>query len=359
MNYNQKEKIKEIQQFISSHTFARLNTYRDQGALDADFKWNASLFCAKTIHLAETKSKEFSPNQFNKFKKEYEQNTGKSSNAGSLFDKYWLRTVLGKVKIAGSVYSACNTFERISNYKKELEFLVKEFPEGKEGSNKITIDEFNKIKLKYENESSLALDEEGLFEQNWLSVKDSHVQISQMNYFFKAFLDSWNEFEFLLEYKKQISKDRERGLKIDIASFNKLHKSFRKFHQETPTVDKLINQQVLKKDEEFYYLDLFDTKPRYWSELGEKIIAHYWQLLIEDQSFKSDIIRINQLLNQTEYFVCSTDFLSYVPDESKKRFLNAALKIVVEEPDLNKIESEFKKVSIDAGLKLPENKMLE
>ncbi len=347
LDYNQKEKLKEIQQFIYTYTADRSNVYKDPEALDADFKWNASLFCAKTIHLAETKSKEFTPNQFNKFKKEYEQNTGKSSNAGSLFDKYWIRTVLGKVKIAGLVDSACNTFERISNYKKELEFLVKEFPEGKEESNKITIDEFNKIKLKYENDFSLALDEEGLFEQNWLSVKDSQVQISQMNYFFKAFLDSWNEFEFLLEYKKQISKDRERGLKIDIASFNKLHKSFRKFYQETPTVDKLINQQVLKKDEEFYYLDLFDTKPRYWSELSEKIIAHYWQLLIEDQDYISDEFRIIQLLNQIEHFGWSKNFLSFVPEESMKRFLNVALEIVINEPDLNKVKSEFNKISID------------
>lgn len=348
LDYNQKEKIKEIQQFIFTQTVDRSNNYKEQEALDADFKWNASLFFAKAIHLAETKSKEFTPNQFNKFKKEYEQNTGKSINTESLFDQYWLRTVLGKVKIAGTVYSACNYFERISNYKKELEFLVKEFPEGKERSNKLTKDEFDKIKLKYESDHSTTLDKKGLFMKDWFSEKEEIVQISQMNYFFKAFLDSWDEFEFLSEYNKQVSKNLETGLKIDIKSFKELNNSFCKFHKEVPSIAKLKEQQVLKEKDKFYYLNLFDTKPKYWRELSGKVIAHYWQLLLDDNSFKSDETRITQLLDQTEYFDWSKEFLFYVPEESKKRFLNAALEIVVNEPDLKKVESEFRKVSIDA-----------
>ena len=350
LDYNQEEKIKNIQQFISTHTIDRLNCFKDKEVLDADFKWNASLFFAKAIHLAETKKKEFTPNQFIQFRKEYKQNTGKSINADILFSQYWLRTVLGKVKIAGLVDSACSAFERISNYKNELEFLVKEFPVGKEGSNKLTKDEFDKIKREYENNFNLTLNEKGLFEQSWLSLKDDQVQISQMNYFFKAFLDSWDQFEFLSEYKKHVSKDLETGsgLKIEIKSFKELNHFFCKFHKEVPSISKLKEQQVLKEKDKFYYLNLFDTKPKYWKELSGKIIAHYWQLLLDDNLFDSDVNRIFQLLNQTEYFDWSTEFLFYVPEESKKRFLNAALEIVVNEPDLNKVPSEFRKVSIDA-----------
>ena len=348
MDYNQKEKIKDIQQFISTHTVDKSNIYKEQEALEANFKWNASLFFAKVIHLAETTFQELTVDQFEEFKKKYEQEIGKTIDTEKLFQKYWLRTVLGKVKIAGTVSSACFSFNKIFSFKKELEFLAKEFPEGKEGSSKITKAEFDLIRSNYEKNNDLTLDDNGLYEQNWLSAKDTDVvQISNINYYFKPYLDSWEEFQFLSAYKDQIPAYEDHGLKIEKSSFDKLHKSFCQFYPKTAPIKKLLTQRVLKSDGAFYFLNFLNTEPRYWSTLEDQITAHYWQLLIDDNSLASDEDKIKLLLNKILPFGWPTDFLLFVPDESKKRFLDAAIGIIANEKDLNEVECEFRKVSID------------
>ena len=347
VNHKQQEKIKEIQLFIKTHTFSS-NIYKEQDALDADFEWNASLFFAKAIYIAEITSREFTIHQFNKFKKKYEQNN-KSINTKKLFQKFWLRKIIDKVKIAGTVSSACSSFDKISTCKKELEFLFKAFPEGKEGKSKITKVEFNQIKKQYEKENKLTLNDRKLYKQDWVSSKnEGDIEIYNINYYYKPYLDSWEEFQFLSAYKEQISEDEDKGLKIEKSSFDKLYKSFCQFYPKTVSVKKLLTQSVLKSDGAFYYLNFLNTEPRYWSTLEDQITAHYWQLLIDDNSLASDEDRIKLLLNQILPFGWPTDFLLLVPNKSKKRFLDAAIGIIVNEKDLNEVECEFRKVSIDA-----------
>jgi hypothetical protein len=347
MNYNQQEKIKDLQRYISTHTLDKKNNNKEKDALESEIEWNASLFFAKAIHLAQPREKDFSLEQFKKFKKDYESSNDKQIDTDKFFENFWLRNVLGKIKIAGTVSSACFSFDRISSYKNELEFLFNKFPDGKEGKSKITKVEFNQIKEQYEIETNLILNEEGIYKQNWLSEKDDNIQVSNINYYFKFYLDYWEEFQFLSSYKKQISKDEDKGLKINTDEFNQLHQSFSLFYSKTPPIQKLINEQVLKIESEYCYINFHNTEIRYWSALEDQITAHYWQLLIEDNNFSTDKEKVKIFLKQILFFGWSFDFLIYTINEAKTRFLNAAFDLVLNEPDLDGLETEFKKVSID------------
>ncbi|MDW3209525.1 MAG: hypothetical protein R8N23_06655 [Reichenbachiella sp.] len=347
MNYDQEEKFKELKNYISTHTINRSINYVDQAALEENFKWNAALFFAKAIHLAKPMEQELTLKEFNLFKKNYEERSFKQIDTEALFQKYWLRNVLGKIKIAGTVSSACHTFSGISNFKSELKFLLEEFNEGNEGKEKISKKDFDQIRYKYEKDNNLTLSDEGLYRSKWLSESNDKIDISNINFYFKPYLDHWEVFEFLTAYKERIIRYEDKGLKIDKGEFQALHQSFSQFYTQTPSIENLIKQKLLQEKEESYYLDFHNVKISYWSSLNNQITAFYWQLLIEDNGFSDDQERVKRLLRQILYWEWSSDFLSYSIDESKKRFLDAACNLVINEPDLEGIDEEFRKVSID------------
>lgn len=123
-NYEQNEKFKDLVNFISTHTLDKGIKYKEKDALESDLSWNASLFFAKAIHLAEPKGREFTLKQFRQFKKDYEDRNEIKINTDTLFQRFWLRNILGKIKVAGTVSSACSRFNEISEFKQELQFLL-------------------------------------------------------------------------------------------------------------------------------------------------------------------------------------------------------------------------------------------
>lgn len=346
MTYDQQEKFNELLSYISTHSRDRYIHHEDHKAVEENLKWNASLFFAKAIHEAKPKKLELTLEEFNQFKTDYE-NRNSQINTDALFQKYWLRNVLGRIKIAGTVSSACHKFSKLSSLRNELNFLCKKFPEGKE---KLTQAEFDQIKNKYESKHKLILNDEGLNNPSWLSKSDDGITISNINNYFKPYLDHWEKFEFLSAYKKQILNNENVGLKIAKGDLAQLHKSYRKFYIQTPSIADLIKQKILQEKNEFYYLNFHNTELSYWSTLGNQITAFYWQLLIEDKSFSDDKERIERLFQQVLYWETPSWFLTYSLDESKKRFLDTSCELVSNEADLDGIESEYKKVSIDGGI---------
>lgn len=347
MIYDQQEKFKELISFISTHTIDRSISRADQKAVEENLKWNTSLFFAKVIHLAKPRKQELTLEEFNQFKKDYEGRSSVKIDSDNLFRKYWLRNVLGKIKIAGTVSSACYQFSRISGFKNELIFLFDQYAEGREGKEKIPRKDFDQIRHKYEKDNDLTLSDEGLFKSNWLSESDDVIEISNINFYFKPYIDHWEDFEFLAAYKEQISNDEDKGLKIDKSDLVQLHESFKQFYSQTPSIDDLISQKLLRENGESYFLNFYNAEVGYWSTLGEQITAFYWQLLIEDDRFSDDKERVKRLLQQIFYWESPSAFLTYSLDESKKRFLDAACNLIINEPDLEGADSEFKKVSID------------
>ncbi|MTI21130.1 hypothetical protein E1176_08870, partial [Fulvivirga sp. RKSG066] len=344
------KKRKELDKFIKTYTIDRGNRLEEKEALEEDLKWGVSLFLAKAIHLAKPRDQTYSLDQFNQFKSQYEQDNGKQINTESLFQKFWLRNVLSTIKVAGTVSSACNTFQKIHKYQNELTFLYSSIPDGAKKNSKLTKHDFELIRKEYEKKNNLTLSDVGLFESNWLSASEDTVEISNINFYFKPYLDYWKEFEFLCAYQNQIAHKDDKGLQIEKKVLDQLHQSFSSFYQQTPPIQKLIDEKVLTPDGRFYYLNFYHTKIRYWSGLSDQITAYYWQLLIEDSDFVSDRERLRRFINQTHYYGWASSSLYCSIEESKKRFLQAAFELVKNETDLSGIDTEFKKVSIDQRL---------
>ena len=346
MSYSddENEKLEDLKKYISSRTFDKNQQFIKRDAIEENLKWNASLFFAKLINLANPRKQELSLEEFNHFKKDYEERNDKRIDTDALFQKYWLRNILGKIRIAGTASSACSRFSKITDFKNELKFLLEEFEEGKK---KFPKKEFDQVRKKYEFRNNLTLHDKGLFEPQWLSLSDDHVDVSNIDIYFKPYLDNWEEFEFLSAYQGHLSNNQDGGLKIFKSELTQLHQSFAQFYTKTPTLEKLIDQRLFKADKNYYYLNFNNTKISYWSSLGGQITAFYWQLLIEDDNFSADKERIKRLIQQVLYWGSSSRFLTHSLDESKKRFLDAACDLIITEPDLEGANSEFEKVSKD------------
>lgn len=358
MTYDQEEKFKELIQYISTHTINSDINRTDQNAKDEDLKWNASLFLAKSIHLAEIREQELTIEQFNQFKEEYEIQSDTQIDTSVLFQKYWLRNILGIIKIAGTVSSACYEFKKISDYYYELDFIFNNLNKNPDASKNLTRELISQEKERYEADNDLSLNIDWTINQLTPHRNKINEKALEINPYYNSFLSHWEEFEFLSAYKDKISSSENKGLKIAKKDLGNLHKSFKQFYSKTPSIDTLISQKIFKAKRGFYYLDLHNVDIPYWSTLGDPISAGYWQCLVEDISFVNDEDRVRKFLHQILYFGWHSDFLYHTTAASKKRFLDAACSLIINESDINGIDSEFKKVSIDGSFGSRETRSL-
>ena len=350
MNYDQKEKAKELEKFLSTYSVSPRTIPSDNEAIEEELEWRPSLFLAKVIYLAEPVVPKFSTHQLNEFKNKFEAKSEKQINLHVLFEKFWLRNVLNQVRIAGAVSDACRSFRKIRDFKEELTFLLIHFPDGSNKDENLSKEEFEKIKHNYEHEHNLHLNDIGLYNSNWLSISVDTIEISDIKYYFKPYLDYWDDFDFLSALEKQLSNRENNQLKINKSRLKELHSSFNSFYPKTPTIQALINDKVLLVENDKYLLNFDNSKKNYWFTLSGRIVSSFWQLLIEDVDFLSDEERLREFINKTSFYKLHSSSLKYCIKESKKRFLDAAYTILTDESDLVGIDDELKKISIDHSL---------
>lgn len=344
MTHEQQEKVKALEQFILKRASSSLTNHVDQEILDQDKTWNVSYFFARLLYLARPLGYELSLKEFNKLRKAYEKKHGRVK-LDELFEKYWLREILGFVEVAGTVSSVCFDFKKISNYKQELTFLVEYVKTAKELKN-IPSQDFAKAVAQYEKKHELTLNKEGLYQQSWLREKDRVIELSNIERHYKPYLSYWNELSFLSTLYDRAYKSK-KFLSIKKQQVEEWHKSFQTLFLGTPSLNSLSDAGVLVLKRREYLLNFYAENHKYWSNLSVEITGHYWQMLLDDISFKNDQARIQKLMTQTAYWEHSDDFLSHVTEKSKLRFLDAAFELVANEPDWVGLETERGKISID------------
>lgn len=338
----------KLSNLIKSSLQIKNERHREKEVIEADNLWNVSVFLSKVLYKA-SYDFSFTKSDFDIFKIDFERTQELKINDNSLFERYWLREILGQIKISAAIGSFCHTFDEIVNFKEELKFICKlqeeHKPERFESNKKFT-KEFLLYKIaEYEKANSLSLNIDGVLFKRWSSEKDNEIGFSDMESYFKPYLEYWNDFVFLNALRKHLSNDDD--IKIKINDFTDIYSAHISTFSKTPTIEQLISQKLLIKDEDVYRIEFYNPEPRYWSALENKISAYLWQFLIDDLSFKDDTERLINWVYKVKYRESWPNPFKYLSSSSAKRLLDVAFSSIINEKDLEGCDDEFKKVKLE------------
>lgn len=345
MTHDIQTKINSLLEYIKDSTINRYNHHPDQKAKEAELSWGASHFWANIIYKSERVQNESSVEKFYDFKKSYEDRIGIQIDVDHLFEKFWIRKIIGFIEIPDGIRQICLVFEKIKDLKKELEFLCSYYPNIQDKS-KVDKTNFEKAVADYESLHDLSLDLTNFYKSGMISEKNNEVQFSELDYY-EGFIKYWDEASFILALYKEKRHDRKLVIKKTI--FKEFHDSFKNLYSHCPSEEMFLEQKVIQPYEgEWYRIDFYNTDPRYWGELDDKICGTYWGLLLEDNTYNSDEERVMFFISQLRYYGLPYDTLLYSTEDQQKRFIDAAFNLIIEDQDSIGAGEEFKKANLDS-----------
>src|ERR1700744_2804044 len=114
--------VEQLRDFLNRNYKKKFRENESPIALNGDILWDASRFWAYILYKGESISVTGSETTYAEFKADYEIKRSATINDEKLFERFWLRKVLGFIEIPGTISFANFTFKDIKNYKRELEF---------------------------------------------------------------------------------------------------------------------------------------------------------------------------------------------------------------------------------------------
>ncbi|TWI77961.1 hypothetical protein IQ13_4203 [Lacibacter cauensis] len=232
MNTNLSDSINELKTFLLQITEKQIKRNKEIAANEADLSWEAARFFAEIIDKSTAPVNLKTYDQFATIKKDFEAINNLNINESELFNKFWLRNVLGYVKISEGIRSLLFNFNNIKAYKNELDFWL-QFQKKKKGDRrKQEKNIIDQAARKFESERKIKLNPEGIYLNRWTKIEDDIIEYSDFEIYFKQYIDNWNDFLFLSEFDTHTTE--ENLLKIQKEEVRKSHTSFRNFYRLTP-----------------------------------------------------------------------------------------------------------------------------
>ncbi|MBA0885138.1 hypothetical protein [Flavobacterium undicola] len=344
------ENIKEIQNIIKPFKFKWKN-HKNEKAFEADINWNASIFFSKIIITAKVSDYYWSKNKLESFTSDYNSKNDTTIDINSLIDKYWIREVVGLIKIPDAIRKITYDFEQKQNYQQELIFL-RELYKNNNSKQEISKKDYSEYLKEYKKNNQLSLDETWLT-KHWITSKkeeDENVKIGNIDYYF-TLLDNWNDIHFLYSLKNKKNKQEVRGLAILKEDFNFIHTTHKSYFTNSPTIEELKQQQVIHEIGSEYYINFYNAKISYWDALSDKIAGLVWESIINNQTIPNDKERVKIYLNKILYWENSwTEFYKHTTISSKELFVRAAFDLVLEDIDITGVKNEFFKCYLDDNI---------
>lgn len=347
MDYKESEDIKKL--LITINQYKAPDLKRQNKTKDANKLWNASLLFCKIALESKTTSRFFSREDFEQFTVQYNEQNSTSIETNSLFDKFWLREILGFIHIPDAVRVVTNEYEKYKDCKNEvffLKYLYENYPDQ-------TIEEINLEDhiLEFEEVHHINISRKWIAETPWIKQSKDNVnlKIGNVDYLFNL-LNNWDNFAFLYTFKLLTYKRQEQNFKISTNKLIELLDNHKAYFPLTPSLLDFDKNKTFLKHKKEYILQINQNEINYWYDLKDEISGHYWEALMQNISFSSDE---NRLLKFIDIMLKSSQWpnvVDYISDASKVRLLEASVNLIQQEPDIIGIENEFAKCYLDQQL---------
>lgn len=337
----------EIKHFIQNYTIEQGGMIRkDQKAIEADLLWDASRFWATVIHKASPIRKKMTYSEFLDYKLHYETQNNIAINSNSLFDRFWLRNVLGFVEIPGGISCLIYTFEKISKFKNEFQFLDYLYSSQPEKVKSIEKNQMIPILENYNKISNTNITIENIWEIKEFEIKDNVIKLDNFEYYYSPFLTHWDDLQFIFDLQK-IYNAGNKGLKILKSEFIQIHDNFAQLFA-IPTIESFTAQKIIELiSDDVYYIDFNNTNIAY-IDLWDKVAGIYWEILLADSTFSSNQERILSYLSKILYWEDYPNALSHCSGKAKRIFLDESFSLIEGEKDIEGVDVEIRKVRIDS-----------
>jgi len=348
MKYIIEENLKKLI-LLLKHYEKTPYTHKNTDTDDAEKLWNASLFFANLLLASDSTSPDISEEELKTFTSEYEKQHAETVELKSLFSKFWLRRVFGNVYVPSVVQKTAREFEDKKGKHNELLFIRYLTVELK--IDQTTPTHLNELIKSYQSTHELMLNKDWLQKFHFLKAEkeNSVVKINGIDYYSKL-LDNWETFKFINDFLKYKQNKYYRIKSINRTRFNQIYKEHKSVFPKTPTVKNLIENKVLAETPEVYNLSIRSGSPNYILELADKIKATIWHKILENASFENDGKRVLKFLSYSKFDEQRHDICPHLSEEAKTRLREAALEMVLNEPDLVSVDQEFDKVYLDDGI---------
>lgn len=345
MKYTIQENLKQLK-LLLEHYKKPLYIHQNSETEDADKLWNASLLFANILLASDYIGPDISDKELKSFIADYESKTEETIDLKELFSKFWFRNVFDNIYIPTIIRRTARDYEDKKNIYNELLFIrhLKTNLEIDETSS----EELKKLINSYESAHNLSLNSDWLFDSHFLkeTKNGSAFKVSGVDYYNKL-LDNWTTFKFINEILKLKQKKYDVNICIKNESFDKIYAKHKALYPKTPNIEDLYENKVLSLASEGYTLSIRSGSPNYILDLAGKIKAIIWQKLLDDTSYEDDTLRILKFLSYSKFDDHRHDIALHLSEEAKSRFQEAAIKMVLNEPDLLSIDQEFNKVFLE------------
>lgn len=345
MKYIIEENLKKLK-LLLKHYKKPLYIHQISDIEDADKLWNASLFFANVFLESNYSGSDISEKELNKFTQDYQKQSKETINLKGLFSKFWLRKIFGNIYVPSIIRKTTRDYEDKKGKHNELLFV--RYLKAELKLDETTSDELNEHIKSFESIHKISLDKNWLFDSQYFKTNkdNSFLKINGVDYYTKL-LDNWTTFRYINELLKHKQSKYDSNISIKKHVFNKIHKQHKALYPKTPTLDCLIEDKTIKVSPQDYIIPIRSGNPNYIFDLASPIKAIIWQKLMDDNIFEDDNQRILKFLSYSKYDEHRHDIVSHLSMEAKKRFKEAAIAMVLNEPDLYPIEQEFDKVYLD------------
>lgn len=204
----------------------------------------------------------------------------------------------------------------------------------------------------YEREHEQRIDLNDLIKKQWIRFVAGDIQVAAGISRFIFALHRSETDDFVKEYEKELlflEKLRSQTwlgstpLVVSTKAFNNILQNHKKQFSNTPSQEKLLELKITETSSDPDQL-ILSQKSELWRGLKEVLAARYWMALVKDTSYPDDQERLTdwKRIFLGDHYL-SGHFQELLDNSSKKRLLEACLKLITTEKDLDWSEYEVTK----------------
>ncbi|UOY07221.1 hypothetical protein L0P88_01400 [Muricauda sp. SCSIO 64092] len=345
MSYKREEAIQGLVRAIRFNS-AKIQPYQDEVIRDSQV-WNAPLFFAEVLWNSNRPIKGIDRKSFDVLVKKYNSKY-ESANVNDIFNRFWLREILGFIHIPSAVRSVLFDYEKHKMHYKELQFLN----EVSGDSQDWTTDKFEYEAKKFATENEIEVDTEWLLGSGF--IKKSEVENSfkiRFSEYYSTLIEYWKDFQFLNYLKLQLQGLLNKSISIEIKKFSSILDNHKSVYPSTPKLDYFLDNQYIKSIGDAYVIQNPHNNDLLKIGDEDQMATLLWRKLRNekpDGNPRNIVLEFLGMLN-----TISDDFVfgEKLTQHEQRLFMDGALELIFLEPDIKGREEEFKKCRLDSSFR--------